>query len=159
MINIFSGLSFLATILTIASYCFMLKDNKKLTKTIKIVNIFLLIVITILSSFYYETVNAKMRAKDFYERYANTSFKTDFTDSKIRAVVNDGMVIFYDLKLDKKYPVLYETIKNRYKNANEADIFDRDQYVMIARDLFGIFGGISGKLFDGSYVAGGENER
>ena len=157
MTNIFTGLTVLATILTIASYIWNIKDNKKLQTGIKILNVCLLAAIVCLSSKYYETVNAQQRAEVFYERYSNTSFENDFSDSKIRVVVNDGLVIFYDLKLDQKYPQLSNEIESRYQIANENGVFDREQYILIARDLFGILGSVSGELFDGSYLSGAEN--
>ena len=75
------------------------------TKRIFLVNFVLLLVIAILGISYYSHIDARHRAAEFYDRYKNISFRDDLSESKIRIVVADGLVIMSDLDFQKNYQI------------------------------------------------------
>lgn len=124
----------------------------KMMRSIRIIlitNFVLLLLVSILGLFYFNTVSARIRAQVFYERYKNTTFANDFSGVKLRAVVADGMVIMDDLGFKEKHPTLYANISEKYKKVNAVS-FDKEAYIDIATEMFGALGSISGNLYKNS---------
>lgn len=153
MLTIFGIFNFVASFCSIISLILMYKGfRQKFTQVMIIINITLLIIVGTMSFSIFKSVDAKNRAADFHDRYATTSFDSDFPDNKIKIVVTDGIIIMNDLNFKEKYPDIYSNITAKYKEAESSE-FEREKYVEIARELFGAFGSISDKLYKTKYYS------
>lgn len=115
-------------------------------KQIFLINAVILLILAYFSFSYLETINEQRLASQFYERYHDVNFDTDFSGTKIKTVVTDGIVTLDKLNIAEKNEEIYRDILNRYREANSKP-FERGKYVEIAREIFGIFGNISGLLY------------
>ncbi len=152
---LFPIINFVGSVCSILAYfrAGRTKENagttSRVTRTVFMANAILLLVVAFLGLFYFKTVSAEVRAREFYNRYKDTSFVNDFPDVKIRTVIADGMIILDDLRFAEKHPEIYSVILAKYKKANSAP-FEKQAYIEIATDMFGALGSISGDLYKNS---------